>query len=142
MATAGDEPKAIREAPVAGGHETILVVEDEPAILKLAKAMLERLGYRVLAAMTPDNALQVARDHDGEIHMLLTDLIMPGMNGRELAERLTSLYPDILCLYMSGYTGNVIVHHSVLDEGLHFIQKPFTKQDLAAKVREVLEEKQ
>jgi CheY-like chemotaxis protein len=124
-----------------GGHETILVVEDEDSNLKITKLILERYGYRVLAAATPDEALLKAGEHGEEIQLLLTDLIMPEMNGRELAEKIASLYPGISCLYMSGYTGDVIVHHGVLDEGIHFLQKPFSKEALAGKVREVLDSK-
>lgn len=139
VAETGDDLNKNRQQPARGGHETILLVEDELSILSLTKDMLERMGYNVLTASTPDEALQSSMDCDGQIHLLLTDLIMPGLNGRELADRLVSLYPDILCLYMSGYTDNVIGHQSVLEEGMHFIQKPFSKQALAAKVRKVLD---
>ena len=124
-----------------GRGETVLLVEDEPAILDMGKVMLEQLGYTVLAAGTPGEAIRLAEEHAGEIHLLMTDVVMPEMNGRDLAERLLSLYPDLKCLFMSGYTANVIAHHGVLDEGVHFIQKPFSMQDLAAKVREVLDNK-
>jgi PAS domain S-box-containing protein len=127
--------------PAARGHETILLVEDEPAILKMATMMLERQGYRVLAASAPGEAVRVAGEHAGEIHLLMTDVVMPEMNGRDLAKNLMSLYPDLMCLFMSGYTANVIAHRGVLDEGVHFIQKPFSMLDLAAKVREVLDGK-
>jgi CheY-like chemotaxis protein len=121
------------------GQETILMVEDEPSILHLGKRMLERLGYRVLAAGSPGEALRLAEENPGEIHLLLTDVVMPEMNGRDLARRLLSLYPDLKRLFMSGYTANVIAHHGVLDEGVHFIQKPFSKTELSVKVREALE---
>jgi nitrogen-specific signal transduction histidine kinase/ActR/RegA family two-component response regulator len=129
-------------APAVHGHETILLVEDEPAILSMGKAMLERLGYRVLTAGTPGEAIRLAEEHPGEIHLLMTDVVMPEMNGRDLAKNLLSLYPNLKRLFMSGYTANVIVHHGVLDEGVHFIQKPFSRKDLAAKVREALEQSQ
>ena len=124
--------------PAATGLETILVVEDEPMILDMTVTMLERLGYTVLPANTPGEANRLAREHADMIDLLITDVVMPEMNGRELAEKLRSLYPDLKRLFMSGYTANVIAHHGVLDEGVHFIQKPFSRNSLAAKVREAL----
>lgn len=124
--------------PVLRGQETILLVEDEAAILKIATIMLEDLGYTVIATNVPSEAIRLVAQHIGEIHLLLTDVVMPEMNGRDLAKELLFLYPQIQSLFMSGYTSNVIAHHGVLDEGVNFIQKPFTLQDLAAKVREVL----
>jgi len=121
------------------GGETILLVEDEPMILGMTAAMLRRLGYHVLPAATPGAALRLAREHAGTIHLLMTDVVMPEMNGRELARNLLALYPDLKRLFMSGYTADVIAHHGVLDEGVHFIQKPFSMTDLAAKVRAALE---
>ena len=121
------------------GLETILVVEDEPTILEISKLMLERQGYTVLAAATPLESLRLARERQGGIHLLMTDVVMPEMDGRELATRLLALHPGLKCLFMSGYTANVIARHGVLDEGMHFIQKPFTIPDLAAKVRGMLE---
>ncbi|MCF8123896.1 MAG: PocR ligand-binding domain-containing protein [Desulfarculaceae bacterium] len=124
-----------------GRGEVILLVEDDLPILKLAKKTLHGLGYKVLAAGTPSEAMALAEQHPGGIDLLLTDVIMPQMNGRELAERLQTFYPDIKCVYMSGYTSNVIAHHGVLDEGVHFIQKPFFKKDMAKTVRKALDEK-
>ena len=121
------------------GKETILLVEDESAILKMTTTMLERLGYTVVAAATPGEAIRLAHEYQGRINLLMTDVVMPEMNGRELAENLLSHYPDLKRLFMSGYTANVIAHHGVLDEGVHFIQKPFSKKDLERKLREVLE---
>jgi CheY-like chemotaxis protein len=123
----------------ARGHETILLVEDEPAILHLATTMLERQGYTVLAAHTPGEAIRLATKHAGPIHLLMTDVIMPEMNGRDLAGNLQSLYPHIHRVFMSGYTADVIARHGVLDAGVSFIQKPFSVKDLAAKVRETLD---
>ena len=128
------------EIPLGRG-ETVLVVEDEPALLTMAKMMLEKLGYRVLAAGTPGEAIGLAEEHASEIHLLITDVVMPEMNGRDLAERLQSLYPGMKILFMSGYTADVIAHRGVLDEGVNFIQKPFSMKDLAVKVREALREK-
>lgn len=125
--------------PVARGRETILLVEDESAILNLTKLVLESLGYRVLAALTPREAIQMVKEHVGEIHLLVADVVMPEMNGRDLARNLISLYPGLRQLFMSGYTANVIAHHGVLDEGINFIQKPFSIQVLAAKVREAID---
>ncbi len=125
--------------PAARGQETILLVEDEPAILEMTTTMLEGQGYTVKAAVTPGEAIRLARDNAGEIHLLMTDVVMPEMNGRELAKTLLTLYPDIKRLFMSGYTANVIAHHGVLDEGVYFIQKPFSIKELSAKVREALD---
>jgi PAS domain S-box-containing protein len=133
------EPKTNLEPQDLSGHETILVVEDEILNMQLVELVLETYGYQVLAASSPSEALHMAKKRTGGIDLLLTDLVMPEMNGRDLAKEVTSLYPDIKCLFMSGYTGNAIVHHGVLDEGIHFLQKPFSKKDLAAKVREVLD---
>ncbi|MFH2093349.1 MAG: ATP-binding protein [Pseudomonadota bacterium] len=124
---------------VANGNETILLVEDEPAILRMTTMMLTRLGYIVIAAATPGEAILLAHEHRGGIDLLMTDVVMPEMNGRELSGNLRSHYPDLKRLFMSGYTANVIAHHGVLDEGLHFIQKPFSMKDLGGKLREVLE---
>lgn len=122
----------------AGGRETVLLVEDEPAVLDLGRLMLEALGYRVLTAQSPKEAAGIAHQHAGEVHLLMTDVVMPEMNGRELAEKLTTIYPNLRCLFTSGYTANVIAHRGVLDEGVQVIQKPFSMKDLAAKVREAL----
>ena len=120
--------------------ETVLLVEDEPAILNMGKIMLEQLGYRVLAADMPDEAIRMAEEHAGEIQLLITDVVMPNMNGRELAERLQSLYPSMKSLFMSGYTADVVAHDGVLDKSVHFIQKPFSLRNLAVKVRQTLKE--
>ncbi len=125
------------QASVATG-KTILLVEDEPAILTMTTLMLERLGYTVIAAGTSGEAIRFARDHKGNIDLLLTDVIMPEMNGRDLARNLMSLYPGLKCLFMSGYTADVIADHGVLEEGVLFVQKPFGGQDLAARLAETL----
>jgi PAS domain S-box-containing protein len=125
--------------PARRGHETILLVEDESSILTLTKRLLENQGYTVLAASTPGEAISLAKDHAGEIHLLMTDVVMPEMNGRDLAAKLLSLSPHIKCLFTSGYTANVIAHHGVLDEDVHFIQKPFSLEVLATKVRDALD---
>ncbi len=133
-------PRANVTQPNARGHETILLVEDEPMILEMTATMLKLQGYTVLAAATPGEAIQLAREHAGAISLLMTDVVMPEMNGRHLAKILLSLYPGLKPLFMSGYTANVIAHQGVLDEGVHFIQKPFIMKDLAAKIREVLDQ--
>lgn len=121
-----------------GSDEKILIVEDEVSILSLAERILVDLGYTVLTAETPFQALQLAEVKTDEISLLLTDVVMPGMNGRELAQRLQAMNPKLKCLYMSGYTANVIAHRGVLVEGACFMPKPFSKKDLAGKVKEVL----
>jgi CheY-like chemotaxis protein len=132
-------PKEETARPAARGHETILLVEDEPMLIEMATAMLERQGYNVVPAATPSEAIRLANEHVDRIDLLMTDVVMPDMNGRELARKLLSFSPQLKCLFMSGYTANVIAHHGVLDQGVHFIQKPFSQKDLAAKVREVLD---
>jgi two-component system cell cycle sensor histidine kinase/response regulator CckA len=127
--------------PIMRGEETILVVEDEPSLLDLSKIILENQGYLVLTAGTPLDAIHIIEEYTGEIKLLMTDVVMPEMNGRELAKKILSRFPRLKCLFMSGYTANVIAHHGVLDEGVYFIQKPFSRKDLAAKVREVLDQK-
>ncbi len=129
------------DRPPARGHEAVLVVEDEAAMLRVASTALTNLGYEVLPAGTPDEAIQIAESHPTPIHLLLTDVIMPGMNGRELAARLQQRSPALRCLFMSGYTANVIAHRGVLDDGVVFIQKPFSVRDLSRKVREALQDR-
>ena len=125
--------------PARSNHgETILLVEDDPVICDMYTSMLKQLGYRVLAAKTPSAALEAASAREGEIALLLTDVIMPGMNGRQLSQQLLALHPQMQVLFVSGYTADVIAHHGVLEEGLHFLQKPFSGTDLSWAVREVL----
>ncbi|MEW6266352.1 MAG: PAS domain S-box protein [Thermodesulfobacteriota bacterium] len=121
------------------GTETILIVEDEKQILDVGRAILEMYGYRVLAAQSPGEALVLAEKHEGDLHLLVTDVVMPIMNGRELKERLEKIKPGVKCLFMSGYTANVVVHRGVLSEGFNFIQKPFSIKELAQKVRQTLD---
>jgi signal transduction histidine kinase/ActR/RegA family two-component response regulator len=135
-----DIDKAVPEKKAAaGGTETILLVEDEPTILRMTRMMLERIGYSVLPAATPGEAIDLAKTHADKIHLLMTDVVMPEMNGRDLAGQLIPLYPEIKLLFMSGYTANVIAHHGELDDGVAFIQKPFSMEDMTEKVREVLD---
>lgn len=120
------------------GAGTILLVEDEPMLLEMTATMLRFLGFTVLPVATPEEAMTLIGRHDGAIDLLLTDVVMPGMNGRDLASRMQARCPDLKCLFMSGYTANVIAHHGMLEEGVHFIQKPFAVRDLARKIREIL----
>ncbi|WP_051957745.1 hybrid sensor histidine kinase/response regulator [Desulfobacter vibrioformis] len=135
------EDAVISSETVQQGSETILLVEDEASILKMTKIMLERLGYHVLAANTPDEAIRICSRPGIAIHLLMTDVVMPSMNGRELFKIVIKLFPDIKHLFTSGYTANVIAHRGVLDEGFNFINKPFSKQDLSIKIRSILDEK-
>lgn len=121
------------------GHETILLVEDERAILALAQSMLQRLGYTVIAAATPGEAIRLADSHPEPIDLLLTDIVMPEMNGRDLVLLLTRRYPGLKHLYMSGYAADLISPDDLMREGKNFIQKPFGMQELAAKVRLALD---
>jgi CheY-like chemotaxis protein len=121
------------------GKETILVVEDEEEVRKLAVQILKNQGYKVLEASQGDEAYLTGYEHKGPIHLLLTDVVMPKMSGHELANRIIQILPEIKALYMSGYTDNAIVYHGVLERGMNYIQKPFTVEGLARKVREVLD---
>jgi PAS domain S-box-containing protein len=124
------------------GDETILVVEDELSVRGLAARVLERQGYVLLEASNGNEALRLIQEHAGEkIDLLLTDVVMPGMSGSELADRLKSSHTEMRVLYMSGYTGNSIVHHGILEPGIDFLQKPFSPETLARKVREVLDDR-
>ena len=127
------------ELPGMSNGETVLLVEDEQSILRVGSSMLKKLGYTVLTASTPAEAIRLAENHPGEIHLLLVDVVMPEMNGRQVAARIAELRPGIQCLYMSGDTADVIALHGVLEEGVHFLQKPFSSSTLGAAVREALE---
>ncbi len=127
--------------PVVGGGETILLVEDEQAILDITSRMLKNLGYTVMPASTPGEAIRLTQAYSGSIDLLITDVVMPEMNGWELSENLRSIHPGMRRLFMSGYTSDVIAHQGVLDEGLQLIQKPFSKAELAIKLRKVFGEK-
>jgi len=136
-----DKPRASvnSAARTPGGSETILIAEDEAAILDLTDSMLKRLGYIVLTARSPEDALKAAKKYKGNIDLLITDVIMPNMNGPDLAARLSADNPGLKTLFMSGYTADLIAHHGVLEKGVQFIEKPFSGQDLAIKVRKAIE---
>jgi PAS domain S-box-containing protein len=131
------QPSAVSTRPT--GTETILVVEDEEGLRTVARRGLEGAGYRVLTAADGPQALLVSAAHAGEIHLLVTDVVMPGMSGRAVAQELSRTRPTLKVVYMSGYTDDAIVHHGVLDAGTHFLAKPFTSADLTRKTREVLD---
>ena len=131
-----------KEVRLLHEHKTVLVVEDEEALLQLNTLILGSLGYTVIAAAAPGEALRLAQEHPGEIDLLLTDVIMPEMNGRALAIRLHQLYPQMKQIFMSGYTADIIARHGVLDTGVCFLQKPFFKRDLVAKINEVFSQEQ
>jgi CheY-like chemotaxis protein len=120
------------------GNETILLVEDDAQVRELTKAILESRGYRVLAMDDSSKALEICKSHGGAIGLLLTDVVMPGMGGRELAERVVKQRPEIKVLFISGYTDNAVIHGGVLGTGSAFLQKPFTPSSLSDKVREIL----
>jgi PAS domain S-box-containing protein len=133
-----EECEAVCGELLKGQGETVLVVEDETSILTLIEEMLSDFGYKVLAASSPSEAVDLANAHPGEIQLLITDVVMPKMNGRVLAGRLLQNHPQLKCLYMSGYTADVIAHHGVLDKGIHFIQKPFSRIDFSVHIRTAL----
>ena len=130
--------KTAREDLPRGG-ETILVVEDEEKVRRLTTRILQGQGYKVLEAACGTDALNVCSEQNKAIQMVLTDVVMPGMNGRQLADQLKLLYPYMKIVYMSGYTDNAIVHHCILENGVNFIQKPFTIDALTRKLRDVLD---
>jgi CheY-like chemotaxis protein len=141
-ATSDAEPvktSALPESPHARGAETILVVEDEDALRRAACRILKRFGFAVLEARDGAAAEVLASDYAGSIDLMLTVVVMPGQSGRITAGQLVAARPELKVLYMSGYTDDAIVHHGVLDAGTHFIEKPFTPESLARKVREVLD---
>jgi CheY-like chemotaxis protein len=128
---------SVLETPRAQG-ESVLLVEDELPVLEMGADSLRLLGYTVYMANTPSDALAIAATHQGEFNLLITDVVMPEMNGATLAERIAHLQPDIRCLYMSGYPANFVTQRGVLQAGVHFISKPFTQQQLAVAVRRAL----
>jgi CheY-like chemotaxis protein len=124
--------------PTLRGSETILLVEDQEQVRAVAASILQRNGYRVIVAQNAGDALLLAEKHQGGIHLLLTDVVMPQISGVELAHRIALLRPELKVLFMSGYTDDSIVRHGVLDSKMAFLQKPFTPESLTRKLREVL----
>jgi PAS domain S-box-containing protein len=139
--TAGQTVDEKMPAESVSGTETVLIVEDQPQLLKLARKILEHYGYHVLTAGSPSDALEICKTYQGDIHLLLTDVIMPDMNGKDLHLKVADIRPDIGTLFMSGYPESAITERGILKEGFAFIQKPFSVKILARKVREVLEQK-
>lgn len=133
-----EQPTDNQTATTLQGVETILLVEDEAMILEMTTKLLEKLGYQVFAYNSPKAAIDFTKQYGDDIHLLLTDVIMPEMNGRDLANNVLPRFPNLKCLFMSGYTDDIIAHHGVLDEGTSFIQKPFTRSDLSLKIRDTL----
>ncbi|MBI5570849.1 MAG: response regulator [Desulfomonile tiedjei] len=132
--------RSYEAVPQRPATETLLVVEDEGIVRTLACELLEMIDYSVLSAANPEEALRIADQHQGVIHLLLTDVVLPQMDGMSLFRRLSPGRPEMKVLYVSGYTQNFIVHHGVLRPGVHFLQKPFTLDSLGTKVRDVLED--
>jgi CheY-like chemotaxis protein len=129
----------VREKPVSMGNgESILLVEDEAAILDMTKTILQNLGYLIIASDSSSKALKLASKNKNKIDLLITDVVMPGMNGKELAVQLKNSFPGMKTLYMSGYTSDIITNHGVLDHELSFISKPFSRREIASKIKEVL----
>lgn len=133
-----EKPETESETSNAAGSETVLIVEDEADLLELAKSSLEEYGYKVLTSLSPGKSILLCETYQDEIHLLLTDVVMPAMNGKELRDSIRRIKPDIKTLFMSGYTADIIAHRGVLEEDVEFLQKPFTPYALARKVREVL----
>jgi PAS domain S-box-containing protein len=135
-----DEERKLETEKPAHGSETILIAEDEERVRRLVVEMLRKQGYEVLDAGSGDEALQISKNHEGTIHLALTDVVMPGMDGRELVERLIYFHPHMKVLYMSGYTDNAVIRHGILRHHVNYIQKPFTLYALLHKVRQLLDE--
>jgi CheY-like chemotaxis protein len=132
------DTKSEVSAKFLNGTETLLVVEDEDMVREIITHTLNRYSYTLLVANGPDEAFQLCKKYTGKINLLITDVIMQGMSGRDLAQQLSPRYPEMKILYISGYTDDIIIHHGILDQGINFMQKPFTPYTLARKVREVL----
>jgi CheY-like chemotaxis protein len=132
-------PQEAEYAPIKSGSETVLLVEDDEMVRNLATELLSEAGYMVLAANGCEEAIILSKDYSKVIHLLITDVVMPKFSGKEVAEQLLAIHPETKVLFMSGYTDEAIVHHGIVDSGIAFIQKPFSKQALTRKIREVLD---
>ena len=124
---------------IRGGTETILLVEDEPSVLELAQRTLQQLGYNVLPCASPDEALRTFGEYQDRVQLLVTDLVMPRMNGKDLAKRITARQPGVSVLFTSGYGENIIAKQGIIDDGIHFLGKPYRPQELARRVRGLLD---
>jgi len=141
VAELAEAPESTRGTPTpARGSETVLVVEDQEEVRELTKRVLVARGYAVLAAANGAEALEIVDRHPTRIHLMITDVVMPGMNGREVAELACAKRSDLKVLFVSGYTGEAVLQHRLLEPGVAFLQKPFTPDVLARKTREVLDD--
>lgn len=137
-----DTKLPIKKNLIKGNAETVLLVEDEPALLKMTRMMLKRLGYQVIEAGNPLKAIEIAEKLDGGIDLLITDIVMPGMDGNELAIRIKKLFPDVMTLFISGYTANIITHNDILADTTSFLPKPFSINDLSQTIHNMLSSRQ
>jgi CheY-like chemotaxis protein len=132
------QPERLSRARTAG-QEKLLLVEDDPAVLSFVESALSRLGYEVVSTSEPSQAVEIVRDQGQSIDLMITDVVMPGMTGAVLAERVSEIRPDLKVMFVSGYTHDVIAHHGVLTDGIGFLQKPFSPSELGEKIRQVLD---
>jgi DNA-binding NtrC family response regulator len=130
---------AVAPAPASAATETLLVVEDEDSVRRMARRMLESIGYTVLTARSAAEALLMLERRDQKVHLMLTDVVMPGMSGPDLVARLAEIHPGIRVLYTSGHADNAALRGAVLDGGIEFISKPYTRAELTRKVRDILD---
>ena len=139
-----DAPDASKETSIgradAAGRETILIVEDEASLLRLTTRVLQAAGYRVLSARNGEVAQKVLKEHDGPVHLMLSDVVMPGLSGNDLAERMAEMRPEMRILFTSGYNDDIVVQHGVSNASAYFLSKPFSTDVLLGKIREVLED--
>jgi two-component system, cell cycle sensor histidine kinase and response regulator CckA len=129
----------VREVEVSGSG-IVLLVEDDPLVREMARQMLDEIGYTVIQALNPLDAIEICLDEKVQIDLLLTDVVMPGMNGKELVDKIESLRPGLKVLFMSGYTSDLVAQRGVLDQGRHFIQKPFDMNSLNEKIKAALQD--